>query len=685
MHPTRPAALALLALAPALAAPARGATQGIDPTSRPAAGADEPAAATPVRDAIGPAPVLVVVDPAAPVVDGLLVLDAGSLRDPADRVGLAALAAAGLRTGGSDDVTAAELDAWLADRAAELAIEATDDHLRVTFRCEPGDVAPLLDRLGSLLTAPAFDPAAIEAARATMLAALASEADDGAALADRAIDRLLYGGRSPHGRAASATSVAAITRADLVAWAGTHLGIDRLHLGLSGDLDPEAAVTAARAALGELPPVGAPAPVPSPDFWTPERSRIFVVDRPGATRTELRLAAPGVRLDDPDHPLLALWSYAVGTGGPDSRMATRLHTEQGLADAVGCRFEADPARPGQLLGFCATPNDAVGEALSEMLDLVMQTGDEPIPADELAAARARLLADRDALDARPAEALARAMTLEAHDYPLDFWSRDLARLAAADGAAIQAAVRRHIPPARFLVVAVGPAEEIVPELETVAEVELLGEEQPLADAGPTVARMLDALGGAGAWARLETVHLELTVEVTYPNGQVARIPVEQHRSFEPLRIRMKQVTPAGATYTNVVGPEGGRVKLPTGLSDLPAAQVRAWQDQLSRWLYYNLHRLAKADGSLAAGLDEQGRLVLLGSGGELGWIELGEDDRPARMGLRQAGAEKVYTYGQWTEVEGVWYAARFVEDGNQVATISVFEPFVELPDSTWQL
>ena len=433
------------------------------------------------------------------------------------------------------------------------------------------------------------------------------------------------------------------------------------------------------------PEVGAAAPVPPPRFWTPEHTRIFVVDRPGVPQTELRITGPGVRLDDPDQAALTLWGYTVGFGGMSNRMMARIRTELGLAYSVGCLFTSGLQRRGSMYGFCGTRNDAVAEALSEMLDQITITGAEPIPDAELEAARSRLLASHvfryDAAD----EVLSRAMTLELGDYPADFWERNLERLAAVEADEIVEVVRRRVPPARFLVVAVGPAEEIVPVLESVAEVELLEPEVPLESADEVVAGMLEALGGAEAWARLKTVHLELVVEVAYPGGSIARIPVEQHRAFEPLSIRMKQVTPAGATYTNVIRNGIGRLKTPSGQADVPAADVRAWEDQMGRWLYYNLHRLAAGSEDVTAGLDAEGHLVLLSGAGELCRIELGPDQRPLRVRVRQSGAEKVYEYSDWKESGGLWYAGTFVEDGSQTATVGLFEPFVDLPDSTWEL
>ncbi|MDF1800022.1 MAG: hypothetical protein P1V81_12660, partial [Planctomycetota bacterium] len=100
---------------------------------------------------------------------------------------------------------------------------------------------------------------------------------------------------------------------------------------------------------------------------------------------------------------------------------------------------------------------------------------------------------------------------------------------------------------------------------------------------------------------------------------------------------------------------------------------------------WHLARLAKGDPQLEAGLDDEGRLVLNGSSGRLAWIELADDHRPARMGVTANGAEKVYTYSDWTEADGLWYAATFTEGESQVVRVSLWEPFVELEDELFEL
>ena len=409
-----------------------------------------------------------------------------------------------------------------------------------------------------------------------------------------------------------------------------------------------------------------------------------MVDRPGVPQTELRFGGPGVRLDDPDHAPLTLWSYTVGMGGMSNRMMARVRTELGLAYGVGCLYSAALPRRGSFYAYCATRNDAVAQAVSEMIDVITATGADLIPDDELEAARNRLLASHVFRYDTSAEVLSRALTLDLFGYPTDFWERNLEAMSDVDNMAVGSAIRRRMPPARFLIVAVGPADEIMAQLESVSEVELLKPDAPLASAEDEVADMLAAMGGADNWARLNTVHVKLTAELIYPSGS-AFVPVEQHRRFEPSALRMRQTTPTGASYTSIITEGPCYLKSPTGVSEVEAEQAATHRAQMHRWLYFSLSRLANGDPLLEAGLDEEGRLVLSDPSGRLAWIELAEDNRPAKMGVVANGAEKVYTYSDWTEASGLWYAATFSEGETQVVRISLWEPYVELGEELFEL
>jgi zinc protease len=636
----------------------------------------------------GTAPLLVLEDHQLPLVSGMVVFDAGSLREDALLPGLAELYAEVLREGGCADFTGAELNSWLDARAVELSVSSTKDHLRINFSCLAEDLSGTLLRIGQLLAAPAFEERVVEISRMQMLSAIERASDDASQLAQNAMNELLFGSASRFGRTASSESVSAITIPQLRAYHAANIGLDRLHVGLSGDVPGELVAALVSDALGGLADVGAAPATDIPVFWPTARTTIYVIDKPGVPQTELLIGAEGVRMTDADHAALTLWSYVTGTGGSSSRIVQRVRTELGLAYSVGCGFSGGTTRPGQFYAYCGTRNDAVGEALSEMMEVVTTTGGAPFSPKELSAARSRLLGGLVFRYDTAEEQLERAMTLELFDLPADFWEANLERLQKASAGDVLSAIRRHMAPGRFLCVAVGPADEIVPYLESIAEVVILeGAAVDLAsaaEASEKVEWMFTALGGKQRWAELETVRVEMTAYLEAGAGSLG-VLVKQWRSFSPMQIRMRQSLPDGKVFTNVVSEQGGWLKSPTGVSGIGGEEIQIWNLTMRKWLYYTLHRLAKGDKSLILSTDKEGRISIEQTSGPLCWIELDSIGRPSRMGLFERGQAKIYTYETWSEADGFPYVSSFKEGDNRRIEVTLFEANPVLPGDIFQM
>lgn len=673
----------LLALALVLA-PLSGATRAQTPEQLPAPPAPE------VRTLASGAKLLLVQDEALPQVEGLVMFPGGDVQDPLGQAGRADLFAAALRAGGAAALgderpgfSGGELDAWLTARAITLSIDAEDSALAVRFGCAPGDLEPLIARLGHLLAAPAFEEGALQAARGALVAATERRAEDPAALADATMAMLQFGSGSPWGRMATPATLASLTRADLEAAAAETLGGDRLLVGLTGAVAPDAVAAAVESAFGALPTLGPAPALPTKTFTQPERTTIYLLDRPDAPHTELRIAGPGHRLGNPAQATLALWSHVVGTGGPSARLGARLQGELELAETVGARFVPGLGTAGHFEAWCATGNDDAGRAMSELLEVLLQSGAKPIPRPELDAARERLEQAHGLAVDTPREVLERAVQLAFAGLPADAWSEHLERIERVEPSMIQVQLRAALPAGRFLCLAVGPADELRRPLEMVADVVRIGAVPDLADASAEVERMLTALGGRERWAALQTVRIKQDVVFKAANGE-AVVEVEQIRRFAPRAIRLKQKSPGGATYINVVTTDEGWLQAPTGISPLPGTQVASWQGVLSRWLYYNLHRLAAGDPELRAGLDDEGRIVLMDTLGELGRITLDADGLPVRYALREGGADKLYEYSDWQAVGGYRFAMAYV-DGIQHVEVLELEPNVAVDESTFSV
>jgi zinc protease len=156
-------------------------------------------------------------EPSIPIVALEISFAGGARLDPADRTGLANLAAALLDEGAGD----LDSEAFATARdtlAARFGFSAGRDSLEVSAQMLVETLEPSVELLASALAAPRFDPERLELVRAQVLAVLAEAGVQPDTIAANTWNARAFPDH-PYGRPANGTpeSVAAITRDDLIA------------------------------------------------------------------------------------------------------------------------------------------------------------------------------------------------------------------------------------------------------------------------------------------------------------------------------------------------------------------------------------------------------------------------------------------------------------------------------------
>lgn len=617
------------------------------------------------RELPGGTPLLLLVDRTLPLVEGRIVVRAGSVDEPAELAGLCELLADVLRRGGSEALPGPDLDLWLDAHGGELEVESDRETLTVTWRCLAEDTASLMGIVADLLARPAYPEADVAGGKARLATEIARRAEDPRELARIALDRLAYGVDSPWARVAESETVERLDREALLAFHRAHVGRDRLLVGLAGDLDPDAATDRARALLAALPALGPPKRVSPPAFLEPARTQVHVLDRPGVPQTELRLAAPGTRRLDPDAPALSVWSFAIGVGGFSNRMMQRVRVELGLAYTTGAAFVPGWSRNGRFEAWCGTRNEAVGEALGAMLD-VLRGGLDPMSGDERSAVRRRMENLRVFRADRPEKVLEDALRLELHGYPPDHrehYDRAVREVTAQQAAA---AARRHLDLDRLIVLAIGPADEITEALAPFGEVHRLELRRSAprggaseARAGALSDRMLAAVGGRAAWKELRFLEFDQRLSVTRPEGG----PTMDAHTWLDLagpRMRVVRSSPEGEIVF-LVGPERVGIRQGERWIDLTEPTRGLLLLRTRRDLHRILRLLAR--GELARlELAEDGFLEIETPDGVTCRLAPDEEGRPALLVGREEGREVRFRFSAWVPAGPVLVPSRIEKE-----------------------
>jgi len=616
----------------------------------------------------GGARLLLIENHELPLVDGRLMFRCGSIQDPAGKAGLAALLADVLRSGGSTELSGVELDDWLDAHAASIGVSVADDALTVRFSCLSEDAPELLKLIAQLLTSPAYPAEQLEKSRARMLTEIERRDDDTSALADRVLLQVIYGPNSPYSRVESLASLAAITRDDLLAYHAAHIGRDRMLIGVFGDTSVRALQLIDAEHFMGLPQVGPAPEIPAPSFVQPQRTKVYIYDRPGVPQTELRIASPGTRRMHSSYGALNLWSYVIGIGGMTNRMMVKVRTELGLAYSVGAYYRPEWERSGRLEGFCSTRNDGVADAAEAMVG-VLSGGLSTIPTAELEATRARALNAEVFRVNTPQKVLDRALSLAFHGYPADFYEQHELKLRELQGEELLAAANRQLDTDRLVVLAVGPYDEIAESLSRLGEVERveLGNgdaADPAVKAGDATAlldRMYGSIGGRERWAALRWIDYDATVAL--PSGEQE---VRMQRDLESSRMRFTNKGETGE-QTFIVNSRGAWIMVDGTYSQLPSDLHAKLMAAATYDLFALLHAIA---GGLDVAASVDGAIVVLDGPAIGARIELDVAGRPTR--LVAAAAEPLsYIYQGWTEGDAFDAPTRIVKEQNQQTRVLV--------------
>ena len=195
-----------------------------------------------------------------------------------------------------------------------------------------------LDLVSDLARNPAFANEEIERQRQQILSGLKVSYDDPDYLAGVVFDRLVYGFH-PYGKPDSGTpaSIAALTRADLLAFHKRWFGANNAILAIVGDVTPEEAFAGAERAFGSWARVELPQT--KPDEPPPPTRRVVIIDRPGAVQTEIRVGNTSLPRRHRDYLALDIAMKILGGEG-GNRLHRVLRSERGLTYGASAALNA---------------------------------------------------------------------------------------------------------------------------------------------------------------------------------------------------------------------------------------------------------------------------------------------------------------------------------------------------------
>jgi zinc protease len=376
--------------------------------------------------------IVVVHDASEPAVAvHLVVLAAGTIKDEPAMPGVAQMTA-NMLTQGTLKRSAQQIAETIDFVGGTLSAEAGDDSTDVTLTVVRKDLATGLDLMSDVVLHPSFKADELDRRREQLLSNFEVEYSDPDYLATAVANRVLYNA-SPYGLPAEGTpeSVKKMDRDSLAKFHDANYAPNQSLLAFAGDITPDQAFAAAEKFFGAWPKSSASDAAPAPaaplsglHFW--------LIDKPDAVQTQIRVGKLGIRRADPDFLPLVVTNRIFG-GGYNSRLNTEVRIKKGLTYGADSSF--NPHRyAGSFTVDTYTRTEQTVEAIKLVMDLLAKMSSGDVTPKEMDFAR-EYLAGVYPIQSETAEQVAsRVLTVAAYGLAPDYNSTypDKIRAISAD-------------------------------------------------------------------------------------------------------------------------------------------------------------------------------------------------------------------------------------------------------------
>jgi predicted Zn-dependent peptidase len=406
-------------------------------------------------------PVWIVEQHEVPVAQINVVVPAGSAVDPPGKFGLANMTAAMLDEGAGNR-TALQLADALELIGATLSTDSTFDASAIRMSVPVSHLSEALSLLGDVTFRPAFPSEELERLRQERLTALLQARDNPAAIAQIAFPRLVFGEKHRYGTAARGTAaeLKAMSLDDLRDFHRTYYRPESATLIVAGDVTPATLLPMLEKAFGAWKGTGeAPKIARIPEAPQLTKRQIYLIDKPGAAQSQIRIGWVGVPRSTPDFATLEVLNTILG-GSFTSRLNQNLRETHGYSYGASSAFDTRLSA-GPFFAAAGVQTDKTAEALKEFFN---EFGGilKPIPADELDKAKNYVALGFPAEFETSSDLARKVEEQVVYGLSDEYFPSFVRSVTQVTGGEVGKAATKYIQPDRFAVVIVGDRKVIEP-------------------------------------------------------------------------------------------------------------------------------------------------------------------------------------------------------------------------------
>jgi zinc protease len=395
-----------------------------------------------------------------PVAQLNLIAMSGAADDPVRKFGVINMMTAMLEEGAGRR-SALELADAVDFLGADLGATSTFDSTAVRLHVPVSRLSEALPIMADVALRPTFPSEELERLRQQRLTALLQARDDPAAIVAQAFPRALFGSSHRYGTTIGGTAetIKILTVDDLRTQYAAVFQPATSALIVVGDVVPEKVLPLLETSFGSWRSQASATSPALPAVEQPAQRQVYLVDKPGAPQTQIRIGMVGVARSTPDYFPIQVMNTLLG-GSFTSRLNMNLREKNGYTYGASSAFDMRKSA-GPVFAAAAVQTDKTSEALKEFfneLNGILQ----PVPADELARAKNYVSLRFPSGFEATTDISRRLEDAIVYRLPDDYFAKYVQNIEAVTAADVQRVARKYIQPSRVAVVVVGDRKLIEP-------------------------------------------------------------------------------------------------------------------------------------------------------------------------------------------------------------------------------
>ena len=390
-------------------------------------------------------------------------IDAGQRHESVDKLGLASITAA-MMNEATTESTNEELSNRMRKLGSRVQFGAGNNDTTMSIRSLSENLDETLAIAAEMLMSPKFDEDDFARVKAQYSQLIEHNKKEAGTTANTVYQLLLYGKENSFAYAdiGTAETVAAITLDDVKAFYAEHYSPSIASIIAVSDI-PQPALTDKLAVFEEWegPDV---APVELQDFPDLGKTKIYLVDKPDAAQSEVRIGKRSLKFDATgEYYRAGLMNFVLG-GAFNSRINLNLREDKGYTYGARSSFSGNEDY-GSFTASAGIRTDATGDGIVQFEDEIRGYATEGITEEELSFTR-KALGQRDARRYEtPSQKLGFLSRILEYDLDDDFVEKQNDILAAIGDEELSQLAAKHLTMDDMIIVVVGDKAVIMPQLE----------------------------------------------------------------------------------------------------------------------------------------------------------------------------------------------------------------------------